>query len=154
MANTSTKKSLNELIIEAISAIRKSQKRADETRIYDSIKIFLENFDIDNSLFWERVKQFEENKVIYNKPTKNENSFYFSKRDQETISYPIDKTPVVNSSNNSVSIPQDLQHNISLISNSIDTYDKFIDATLFNLTQKSTTEKNLTNSNKRKTLKI
>ena len=87
------------------------------------------------------MKYFEENKVICNKPTKNGNSFYISKRDRETISSPIDKTPIINSSNNSVSTPQDLQHNLSLISNGTDTLDKFIDATLFNLTQKLTTEK-------------
>ena len=67
MANTSTTiNSFDELIIKAISVIRKSQKRPDETCIYDSIKIFLENFDIDDSLFWERMKYLEENKVIYN----------------------------------------------------------------------------------------
>ena len=67
MANTSTTiNSFDELIIKAISVMRKSQKRPDETRIYDSIKIFLENFDIDASLFWERMKYLEENKVIYN----------------------------------------------------------------------------------------
>ena len=88
------------------------------------------------------MKYFEENKVIYNKPTKNGNSFYISKRDRETISSPIDKTPIINSSNNSVSTPQDLQHNLSLISNGTDgTTVQFIDATLFNLTQKLTTEK-------------
>ena len=87
------------------------------------------------------MKYLEENKIIYNKPTKNGNYFYISKRNRETISSPIDKTPVINSPNNSASTPQDLQHNLSLISNGIDTLDKFIDATLFNLTQKSTTEK-------------
>ena len=51
MANTSTVKSLDELIIKAISVIRKRLKRPDETRIYDSIKTFLENCDIDDSLF-------------------------------------------------------------------------------------------------------
>ena len=80
MANASTVKSLGELIIKAISAIRKSLKRPDETRIYDSIKTFLENCDIDDSLFWERMKYLEENKVIYNKPTKNNFFLYFEKR--------------------------------------------------------------------------
>ena len=52
MANTSTTiKFLDEVIIKAISVIRKSQKHPDETRIYDSIKILLENCDIDDSLF-------------------------------------------------------------------------------------------------------
>ena len=155
MANTcTTKTSLDELIIKAISAIRKSQKRPDETRIYDTIKIFLENCGIDDSSFSESKKYLEENKVIYNKPTKNGNSFYISKRDRETTSSPIDKTPVIHSPNNSVSTPQDLQHNLSLISNGIDTLDKFIHVTLFTLTQKSTTEKKSDNSSKRKMLKI
>ena len=47
MANTSTVKCLDELIIKAISAIRKSLKRPDETRI---IKTFLENCDIERIL--------------------------------------------------------------------------------------------------------
>ena len=142
MAYTSTTiKSLDEIIIRAISAICKSQKRPDETLIYDSIKIFLENCDIDDSLFWEIMKYLVENKVIYNKPTKNGNSSYISKRDRDMIFSPIDKAPVIDCPNNSVSNAQDLQHNLSLISNGIDTLDKFIDATLFNLTQKSTTEK-------------
>ena len=51
MANTSNIKFLDELIIKAISATSKSQIRPDETRIYDSIKIFLKNCDIDDSLF-------------------------------------------------------------------------------------------------------
>ena len=108
MANTSTAiKSLDELIIKAISAIHKSKKRPDETRIYDSIKTLLENCDIDDSLFWERMRYLEENKVIYNKQAKNGNSFYISKRDRETIFSPTDKTSVINSPNNSVSTPQD-----------------------------------------------
>ena len=87
------------------------------------------------------MKYLQENKVIYNKPRKNGNSFYIWKRNRETISSPIDKTPVINSPSNSVSTPKDLQHNLSLISNGIDTLDKFIDATLFNPRQKLTTEK-------------
>ena len=58
------------------------------------------------------------------------------KRDLEIVSSPIDQTPVINSGNNSVSTSQDLQDNISIIHNSTDTLDKFIDATLFNLGQK------------------
>ena len=66
MANASTIKSLDELMIKAINGICKSQKRPDETRTYDSIKIFLENCDTDDSLFWEKMKYLEESKVIYN----------------------------------------------------------------------------------------
>ena len=46
MADTSTIKSLDELIIKEISAIRKSEKRPHENRIYDSIKILFENCDM------------------------------------------------------------------------------------------------------------
>ena len=105
MANTSTIKSLDELRIAAISVIRKSEKRPDEARIYDSIKIFLENYDIDDSLFWKRMKYLEENEVIYKKPTINGNPLYVSKRNRETVSSPIDQIPVINSSNNSVLTP-------------------------------------------------
>ena len=83
MAKTSTIKSRDEIIIKAISAIRKCQKLLVEILIYDSIKIFLENCDIDDSLFWERKKYLEENEVICNKPTKNGNSFYLSKKDEK-----------------------------------------------------------------------
>ena len=135
--DTSTIKSLDELIIKAIRAVRKSKKRPDEIRIYDSIKIFFENCDIDDSLFWERMKYLEEIEVIYNKPTK----MGTEKRGRETVFSPIDQKPAINSPNNSVSTPQDLQDNLSIISSGIDTLDKFIDATLFNITQKSTKEK-------------
>ena len=64
------------------------------------------------------------------------------KRDRETISSLIDQEPVINSPNTCESIPQDLQDNPSLISNGIDTLDKFIiDEASFNFTQKSTGQK-------------
>ena len=106
MGNTPTIKSLDELIIKAISAIPKGQKRAGEIGIYDSIKIFLENCDIDDSLLWERMKYLEKSKVIYNKSTKNGNWFYISKRDREIVSSPIDQTPVTNSTSNFESTPK------------------------------------------------
>ena len=87
------------------------------------------------------MKHPEENKIIYNKPTKNGNSFYTSKSDRETVSSPIDETLEINSSNNYISIPQDLQDNLPLINNSIDILDKFIDATVFHFTEKINNEK-------------
>ena len=59
MANTSTIKSLDELVIKAISAIRKSQPPTptpDETRVTDSIKTFLENCDIDDCIFRKEIE--------------------------------------------------------------------------------------------------
>ena len=57
MSNTSTIKSLDELIIKAISAIRKSQKRSNETHIYDSIKMFLENLFINLFTFRKEIEK-------------------------------------------------------------------------------------------------
>ena len=64
--------------------------------------MFPENWDIDDGLFWEKMKYLEENKIIYNKPKKNEDSFYILKKDGKTISSTIDKTPLLNSPKNSV----------------------------------------------------
>ena len=129
MANTSTIKSLDE-------QLARCQKRHNETRIYDSIKIFLENCDIDDSLFLERMKYLEENTVIYNKPTKNGNYFYISKRDRETISSPVDQTPVMKSPKNSILTVLTLMRTFSTL-------------------RKNQQRKiNLTNSSKRKILKI
>ena len=52
------------------------------------------------------MNYLEENEVISDKLTKNENLFYNSKRNQETVPFPIDQTPVINSPNNSVSTPK------------------------------------------------
>ena len=49
----------------------------------------------------------------------------------KTVCSPIDQTPVINSPNNSLLIPQDLKENLSIISNGIDNLDKPIYATLF-----------------------
>ena len=91
MTNTSTIKSLDELIIEAISAIRKSQKRSDEACIYDPIKIFLENCHINDSSFPERMKYLEENKVIYNNPTKMKILFIFRKEIEKLFLFQLKK---------------------------------------------------------------
>ena len=54
-----------------------------------------------------------------------------------------------------MSTPQGLQDNVSIIINGVDTLEKFIDATLFELTLKSTKKKkNLTNISEHKTLMI
>ena len=51
MANTYAMKSLDEQITKTISTMRKFKKGPDETPIYDSSKIFLENCHIDDTLF-------------------------------------------------------------------------------------------------------
>ena len=126
----------------------------NETRIYDPIKTILGNCDIDDSLFWERMKYLEENEVIYNKLIKNGNTFHILKKDREIVSSANGLAAVINFSNNSVSTTQDLQDSLSLISNSTDALDKLIDATGFNLSQKLTTEKILQTAANAKILKM
>ena len=92
MANTYAMKSLDEQITKTISTMRKCKKGPDETPIYDSSKIFPENCHIDDTLFWDRMKYIDENKVIYNKAAKNGNLFHILKRDWETVPFPIDQT--------------------------------------------------------------
>ena len=100
------------------------------------------------------MKYLEENEVIYNKLIKNGNTFRILKKDREIVSSANGLAAVINFSNNSVSTTQDLQDSISLISNSTDALDKLIDATGFNLSQKSTTEKILQTAANAKILKI
>ena len=97
MANTSTIKSLDGLIIKAISAISKSKKHPGNTSIYDSTKIFLENCDINDSLFWERMKYLKENETIYKKPTKTWKLFLHFKRRLRNCFFSLDQTHVINS---------------------------------------------------------
>ena len=81
MADTSTIKSLDELIIKEISAIRESEKHPHENRIYDSIKILFENCDMMIVHFGKEWSTLKKKKIICNKPTKKRKSFlYFEKR--------------------------------------------------------------------------
>ena len=145
MANTSTIKSFDELTIQTISAIPKSQKRSDESCIYDNMMIVYSRKE------WSTLKRIKLSAINL---TKYGYSLYISKRDWETIFSPIDQTLLIISPNNSVSTLQDLQNNLSLKSNGIDSLNKFIDATFFKLNAKTNKKKNLTNSSKHKILKI
>ena len=117
---TSTIKSLNELIMKAISAIHKSQKRPSKTRIYQSIKIFLKSVTLMMVYFGKEWSTLKRMKIFLINLQKNGNSFYISKSDWKTVSSPIDQTSLINSPRNSVLIPQDLQDNLSIIKNSTD----------------------------------
>ena len=73
---------------------------------------------------------------------KTEIIFIFPKEILETFSSPFDQKPEINSPNNSVSTPQYLQYNISLISNGIVLYivhwcDPFESYTKINIGKKS-----------------
>ena len=132
MANTSTIKSFDELTIQTISAIPKSQKRSDESCIYDNMMIVYSRKE------WSTLKRIKLSAINL---TKYGYSLYISKRDWETIFSPFDQTLLIISPNNSVSTLQDLQNNLSLKSNAIDSLNKFIDATFFKLNAKTNKEK-------------
>ena len=70
------------------------------------LKYSLKTVKLMTVYFGKELKYLEENKVIYNKQTKNGNYFYIPKRDRETISSPINKTPVIYSPNNSILTPK------------------------------------------------
>ena len=139
MANTSTIKSFDELTIQTISAIPKSQKRFDESCIYDNMMIVYSRKE------WITLKRI---KLSVINRTKYGYSPYIWKRDWETIFSPIDQTLLIISPNNSASTLQGLQNNLSLISNGIESLSKFIDATFFKLNAKTKNgKKNLTAAN-------
>ena len=67
------------VIFRAISEIRGKPKRPDETRIYNFIKNFLDDSGVSAGSFWERMKTFEDQGVIINRPTKCGSSFFLPK---------------------------------------------------------------------------
>ena len=88
--------SLDELIIKAIIALRKNNKRPDEARINNFIDVFVEGCEVSDGLFRERMKYLEEIGQIYNKPSKHGHSFYVAEKQITQLTSSIDPTPKVN----------------------------------------------------------
>ena len=86
------------VISRAISEIPSISKRADEARIYNFIKNFLDDSSVSNGSFWERMKTLEDQGTIINRPTKQGSSFFLSKSLNEPTdnnSSTINTTPTV-----------------------------------------------------------
>ena len=82
--NEVTIASLDKMIYHAIYEIQyRLSKRPDEKRIFSFVKEFLDGNEIAGtfweSTFWERLRTFEIEGEIVNKPTKKGNSFFLSK---------------------------------------------------------------------------
>ena len=120
MTNTSTIRPLNELIVKAFSVICKGQKRTNESCIYDSIKKFLENCDIDDSFGkeWSNLKRV---KIFIIKKQKMEIRFIFRERSRNCFFS--NSLNTWNKLSKQLRIgPQDLQGSLSIISKGIDSY--------------------------------
>ena len=127
------------MIYHAVYEIRyRLSKRPDE-KIFSFMKEFLDGSEIAESTLWERLITLEIKGEIVNKPSKKGNSFFLS----GSISY-----ASVNSSDISYnqfpsstpSYPQNLGHDLSIISEEIEALDKIINRSLQCITRDATKE--------------
>ena len=103
------------------------------------MKEFLDGSEIAESTFWERLRTLEIKGEIVNKPSKKENSFFLSKSNSyasvnsSDISY--NQFP-----SSTPSCPQNLGHDLSIISEEIEALYKIINQCLQCITRDSTKE--------------
>ena len=128
------------MIYHTIYEIRyRLSKRPDEKRIFSFVKEFLDGNEIAESTFWERLRTLEIKGEIVNKPSKKGNSFFLSKSNSyasvnsSDISY--NQFP-----SSTPSCPQNLGHDLSIISEEIEALDKIINQSLQCITRDSTKE--------------
>ena len=128
--NEVTIASLDKMIYHAIYEIQyRLSKRPDEKRIFSFVKEFLDGNEIAESTFWERLRTLEIKGEIVNKPSKKGNSFFLSKSNSyasvnsSDISY--NQFP-----SSTPSCPQNLGHDLSIISEEIEALDKIINQSL------------------------
>ena len=140
MNNEVTTASFDKMIYHAIYEIRyRLSKRPDEKIIFSFVKEFFDGNEIAESAFWERLRTLEIEGEIISKPSKMGNSFFLSKSNLYAS---------VNSSDISCnqfpsstpSCPQNLGHDLSIISEEIEALDKIINQSLQCITRDSTKE--------------
>ena len=74
ISNDVTIISVGNMIYQSISEIRyRFSKRPDEHRIWNFIKGHLDENEIDETIFWQRLKMLEKEGKIINKPSKKGN---------------------------------------------------------------------------------
>ena len=138
--NEVTTASFDKMIYHAIYEIRyRLSKRPDEKIIFSFVKEFFDGNEIAESAFWERLRTLEIEGEIISKPSKMGNSFFLSKSNLYAS---------VNSSDISCnqfpsstpSCPQNLGHDLSIISEEIEALDKIINQSLQCITRDSTKE--------------
>ena len=118
--------SLDKRIYHAIYETRyRLSKRPDEKIIFSFMKEFLDGSEIAESTFWERLITLEIKGEIVNKPSKKGNFFFllgsnsYTSVDSSDISY--NQFP-----SSAPSYPQNLGHDLSIISEEIEALDKII----------------------------
>ena len=128
--NEATVASLDKMIYHGIYEIRyRLSKRPDEKIIFSFVKEFLDGSEIAESGFWERLRTLEIKVEIVNKPSKKGNSFFLSKGNSyasvksSDISY--NRFP-----SSTPSCPQNLRHDLSIISEEIEALDEIIKSNL------------------------
>ena len=132
--------SLEKMIYHTIYEIRYMlSKRPDEKIIFSFVKEFLDCNEIAESTLWKTLRTLEIEGEIINKPSKKGNSFFLWKSNSYAS---------VNSSEISCnqfpssipSCPQNLGHDLSIISEEIEALDKIIDLSLQCITRDPTKE--------------
>ena len=128
--NEVTIASLDKMIHLAIYEIRyRLSKRSDEKRIFSLAKEFLDGSEIAESAFWERLRALEVKGEIVNKPQKKGNSFFLS----ESNSYASVNSGDISYNHfpsSTPSCPQNLRHDLSIISEEVEALDKIINQSL------------------------
>ena len=126
--NEVTTVSLHKMIYHAIYEKRyRLSKRPDEKRIFSFVKEFLNGSQIAES--WERLRTLEIKEEIVNKPSKKGNSFFLSKSN----SYASVKSSDISYNqfpSSTHSCPQNLRHDLSIISEEIEALDEIIKSNL------------------------
>ena len=126
ISNDVTILSVDNMIYQAISEIRYSfSRRPDEYRILNFIKEFLQGNEIDETIFWQRLKILEKEGKIINKPSKKGNSFFLPKSNLNS-SFNINDRSVRKFPSSTPPCSQDFCHELSLISEGTDSLDKII----------------------------
>ena len=132
--------SLDKMIYDAVYEIcYRLSKHPDEEIIFSFVKEFLDCNEIAESTLWKTLRTLEIEGEIINKPSKKGNSFFLWKSNSYAS---------VNSSEISCnqfpssipSCPQNLGHDLSIISEEIEALDKIINQSLQCITRDSTKE--------------
>ena len=120
---------LNRMIYHAIYEIRyRLLKRPDEKIIFSFVKEFLDGNEIAKSIFWKRLKPLESEEKIVNKPSKG--NFFFLPKSSSYTSVNFSDISYSQDPNSTTSYPQDLGHDLSIISKEIEALDKIINQSL------------------------
>ena len=106
---------------------------------FNFVKEFLDGNEIAESTFWERLRTLEIEAEILNNPWKKGNFFFLPKKNSFTSVDPSDIS-YNQFSSSTPSCPQNLGHDLSIISEEIEALDKIINQSLQFITRDPTME--------------